>query len=164
MVGEYLSKKDQRKRRVGVWNRLESAHIRWDSTISRYTQTRAGERNNRRRSCRWKSSNQSGDGMVPTMVKQLTSNPLAISTSAISRNQTKQKQTIAIISALIVLVRSLECLLNRVIAVEIWIFNNRKRLGEERRLGRTTIRLDSLGKWEKLGWAHWICPCGINEF
>lgn len=54
------------------------------------------------------------------MVKQLTSNAFAISTSAISRKKkTKQKQTIAIISALIVLVRSPECLLNRVIAVEI---------------------------------------------
>lgn len=53
------------------------------------------------------------------MVKQLTRNPLAISMSAISRNKTKQKQTIAIISALIVLVKSPECLLNRVIAVEI---------------------------------------------
>lgn len=55
------------------------------------------------------------------MVKQLTSNAFAISTSAISRRKKKpkQKQTIAIISALIVLVRSPECLLNRVIAVEI---------------------------------------------
>lgn len=35
------------------------------------------------------------------------------------KKKPKQKQTIAIISALIVLVRSPECLLNRVIAVEI---------------------------------------------
>lgn len=40
--------------------------------------------------------------------------------SAISRKETEQKKKIiAIISALIVLVRSPECLLNRVIAVEI---------------------------------------------
>lgn len=107
--------------RVGAY--LVGVHI-----ISHYTQTWEREQNNRKRTCRWKCYNQSGVGIVSTTVKQLTSNPLAISMSAISRNKTKQKQTIAIISALIVLVRSPECLLNRVIAVEIWIFNNRKRL------------------------------------
>lgn len=61
----------------------------------------------------------SGDGDVSTAVKLLTGNPPVISMSAISRKQAKQKQSIAIISALIVLVRSPECLLNRVIALKI---------------------------------------------
>lgn len=38
MVGEYLSKKDQRKC-GSVKSFGECVHIRWDSTISRYTQT-----------------------------------------------------------------------------------------------------------------------------
>lgn len=61
----------------------------------------------------------SGDADVSAAVKPLTANPAVISMSAISRKQAKQKQSIAIIAALIILPRSPECLLNRVIALKI---------------------------------------------
>lgn len=61
----------------------------------------------------------SGDADVAAAVKALTANPTVISMSAISRKQAKQKQSFAIISALIIPPWSPECLLNRVIALKI---------------------------------------------
>lgn len=132
MAGEYLRIKDQRRKGVGVWNQFESVHVltRWVYIILHYTQTRG--RKTTRGTRRWKRLTLSGDGSTSTLVRQLTSNPLAISMSRYQGTKLNKNKTIAIISALIVLVRSPECLLNRVIAVEIWIFNNRKRLERSR--------------------------------
>lgn len=67
------------KKEVWEWNHFwERVHIWWVYTILPYTQTREREQNKAKKSCRWKCCTQSGDGIISTLVKQLTSNPSAI--------------------------------------------------------------------------------------